>query len=87
MYPVNAASVQPGIHTSVRTGKKKESVMSPAEALSTAPRRPACLEVPSRCVIKVQTWLTMDKYESKRSRQHSAPGPQPRGATCGRCRR
>lgn len=23
MYPVNAASVQPGIHTSVRTGKKK----------------------------------------------------------------
>lgn len=68
-------------------GKKKESVMSPAEALSTAPRRPACLEVPSRCVIKVQTWLTMDKYESKRSRQHSAPRPQPRGTTCGRCRR
>lgn len=72
MFPVNAASVQPGIHTSVRTGKK-ESVMSPAEAHSTAPA--ACSELPRRCVIMVQTWLTMDKYESKRSRQHSAPRP------------
>lgn len=44
-----------------------------------------CLEVSSRYVTMVQTWLTMGKYESKRSRQHSALlRPWPRGVTCQR---